>query len=97
VSTRCIVSILQFFAASFVTALAVAALAPVSGIRAMALLAMFFAACGVATAFVDLRREDPHALAVMRYRLLQPWVWTRNALARAHARLMRRAHAHVAP
>ena len=96
-NTRHIVSILQFFAVSFVTALVVAVIAPVSGIRVMALLAVSFAACGAALAFVELRREDPHALAVMRYRVLQPWVWTRNALARAHARLVHRADAHVAP
>lgn len=91
--TRHIVLILQFFAASFVTALVVAATAPISGIRVLGLMAMFFAACGFALQFGELRTEDPHALAVLRYRLLQPLRWTRDAFARVAARLTHRADA----
>lgn len=94
--TRHIVLILQFFAISFVTALVVVAIAPISGIRVLGLMAMFFAACGFALQFDELRREDPHAVAVLRYRLLQPLYWTRDALVRLGSRLADRLHAHAA-
>ncbi len=96
-STRNIVLFLRFFAASFVTALLVVALAQVNGIRVLGLAAMVFAVCGFALQFDELRREDPHALAVLRYRVLQPLRRTRDALVRLAARLAARLHIHAAP
>jgi hypothetical protein len=95
--TRNIVLFLRFFAASFVTALLVAALAQVDGIRVLGLTAMSFAACGFALQFDELRREDPHALAVLRDRVLQPLHRTRDGLVRLASRLMAHLRLHAAP
>jgi hypothetical protein len=89
--------VLAFFAVAFAAGLAITVGAPVSGIRLMGLLAMLFAAGGFALELYELQREDPHALSVIRYRLLSPLVRMRDALTRATLRLTRRTAAYPAP
>ncbi len=67
--TRFILAGLQFFAGAAVFAIAIALLAPIDPVRFLGVLGLACAGAGFVVQLHALRRVDPHAFMVLRFRL----------------------------